>query len=153
MSSSKKRQRRVTRSCKSDGLTCSFCDGEIPLEAEHFEIKPCGCGVHERCLLSGHVDRGASPLRCRRCETEVDSHQLVVGRMPEGGARQYSNTPKVIDDETMKNKLPLQFLIKEKMGDFKSAAANGDNASISVLYFATISSEANNDNKTGVHTV
>ena len=87
---------------------------------EHFEIKPCGCGVHERCLLSGHVDRGASPLRCRRCETEVDSHQLVVGRMPEGGARQYSNTPKVIDDETMKTKLPLQFLIKEKMGDFKS---------------------------------
>lgn len=117
-----------------DGLTCSSCEKDIHVNADHVVLKPCRCVVCTRCLSNHHARRGSHAFVCPTCNIEVHSHRYHSARTPEADETWYTECPYVGEptDDDIKQKYPRMYLQKEEGLDGVKRLKEGE--SIAVIY-------------------
>ena len=59
-------------------MTCSSCQKDIPVNADHVVLNSCMCVVCTRCLSNQHARRGSRAFVCPSCNEEVNSHRYQL---------------------------------------------------------------------------
>ena len=95
---------------RDNGIVCFFCDVTVPYRDPLYELKPCRCKAHPRCLLDAHAGRGTSVLKCPQCEVIVEFHRHYLGeRNPSSQAAvPYKTGGRVFTEKELEMKYPFQ---------------------------------------------
>ena len=94
------------------------------------------------CLLSGHAQRGSSPLVCSTCDSTIESHVLFDSRQQTGQGADYRTAPgsETIDERHLQTRRPFQLLLRQELSAIENSG-DDEPAEISVLYFARVTKE------------